>query len=419
MKTLFKFFKFFLIFGSCLNLFGQTVYVESISKTRETTGQDGYTLDGFRMLDSRSKLLNPFNFGVNGIYPKNVVINDSYGTSGSLNQISTVPKEHVFFLGNFNRAVTNLIQFSTPEIDALYQWSLTGGKVILCAGNVLTNGPFVYNSIIFNQKWDISVILQSNNLIPNANGNATELFNGPFGQVFGLNQGAQMQSKFNILPSDVKVLATNFDNEPTLYIDCKTLDLIVPDVDVYTDLGTISIGNTIVNSQDRFLANTIVFMDKLQQLPQIVLNNNELSVASGYTNYEWFLDGISIPNSNFNEYQPTINGLYEVNVRFNGGCEKKASFSLNSLSVNQYENNKLLLNFYPNPASNKISIVNKTNSNNDLLANIYDILGSNVLNKTLHTNDSSELDLTALAKGVYTLKIQVDNITSSHKLIIN
>ena len=98
---------------------------------------------------------------------------------------------------------------------------------------------------------------------------------------------------------------------------------------------------------------------------------------------------------------------------------RKISFAYDPLSTNQIENNKSLLNFYPNPTSNKISIINKTKSNNDLNIKIYSILGCNVLSETLNKNEFSEVDLTSLAKGVYTLNIQIDDISTSHKLIIN
>ena len=77
MKLKFKIVSFLIVFISCNYLSSQTINIESINITRDNSSIDsGYSLNGFRMIDSRSKLLNPINFGMNGTYHKNVVINE-------------------------------------------------------------------------------------------------------------------------------------------------------------------------------------------------------------------------------------------------------------------------------------------------------------------------------------------------------
>ena len=85
---------------------------------------------------SRWKLLNASNFGFSGIYPKNVSIFDGYDISGSLTGVSTIPTNHIFFFGAFNKLDASTQQFTNAEIDSLYNWSLRGGKLIIASGGL-------------------------------------------------------------------------------------------------------------------------------------------------------------------------------------------------------------------------------------------------------------------------------------------
>jgi len=110
----------------------QNISIHSISTVRQTSGDNGYTLDGFRMTEgSRQKLLNPNNFGPRGIYPKLVSISDNYGTTGSLTQVYKLPLNSIFFFGSFNKLDSSTQQFTSDEIDSLHNWSLRGGKMII------------------------------------------------------------------------------------------------------------------------------------------------------------------------------------------------------------------------------------------------------------------------------------------------
>jgi len=105
----------------------QNININSISTIRQSSGDNGYTLDGFRMTEgSRPKLLNPSNFGANGIYTKVISISDNYGTSGSLTQVYSSPTNSIFFFGTFDKNDTSTQQFTNDEIDSLYNWSLRG-----------------------------------------------------------------------------------------------------------------------------------------------------------------------------------------------------------------------------------------------------------------------------------------------------
>lgn len=308
-------------------LFSQSTTIHSISWTRQSSGDNGYTLDGTVMTSSRAKLLNTNNFGISGTYSKTVSIFDGYGTTGSLAQISSVPINNIFFFGGFILNNPSTQQFTSEEVDSVYNWSKRGGKLIIAAN---PNG-FGYNLSILDSRWGFHDTLKSPSyLSPTIDGNNTDIFNGPFGTVSYATEGGSLQGYFDVIPANTKIFATDPNNgKPTLFMDCNTLDLIAADVDAYTSLSGISAGSAINNMQDIFWANTISFMDNLQPLPQITNSINNLSLNSSYNNYQWYLNGIPINGAVGPTYPTSESGNYFVEVIVNGGCKVKS----NSITV--------------------------------------------------------------------------------------
>jgi hypothetical protein len=72
------------------------------------------------------------------------------------------------------------------------------------------------------------------------------------------------------------------------------------------------------------------------------------------------------------------------------------------------------LNLYPNPVSNgKVYITSKNDLDKNII--IFDVLGK----KVLHTNlVSKELNISNLSPGVYIIKIDEEQATSTRKLIV-
>lgn len=345
----------------CSKSYCQTININSITTSRQTGGDNGYTLDGTRMAaGSRLKLLNTSNFGSTGTYPKNISIYDGYGTTGSLTSISTVPVNNLFFFGSFNQLEASTQQFSSGEVDSLYNWSVRGGKLIIASGIIYST---FYDASMLNSKWGYGwTQLAPNGFNPTTVGNNTDIFNGPFGNVISANQGATAQGFFNTIPTNSKVFATDATGNPTLFMDCNTLDLIIADVDGYTDLSGITQGGTISNAQDKFLANTIVFMDKLQPLPIITNSSTTFSLNSTYNDYQWYLNNVPLNGAVNQTYSASESGNYYVEVTVNGGCKIKSNI-LNSDSL----------------ASNDIVIIpNVFTPNNDGVNDVFKITTKNL-----------------------------------------
>jgi gliding motility-associated-like protein len=314
----------------CVIVKGQTIQLYAIDNNRQNFGDEGYTLNGKWMDQSaRPKLLNPAYFGPTGTYPKTVVISDSFPAIGSLDRVGRLPAGTLFFFGTFGSE-----PFTESEIDSLHKWSLRGGKVIMTAGLNQSGGitPLV------NSKWGFTPIIASTSIVPTALGQSTDLFNGPFGSVPNLSQTGSLQGFYFKIPGDAKVMATIPDGRPAIYLDCKTLDLLVVDTDVFTTLGyqppspfpgsyyivRVSPGANIINTQDIFLANTIAFMDKLQSPPVLFKNGNQLSVNANYLEYTWYHNDVAIAGANSESFSFNDEGNYYVEVKVNGGCKIKS-----------------------------------------------------------------------------------------------
>ncbi len=72
------------------------------------------------------------------------------------------------------------------------------------------------------------------------------------------------------------------------------------------------------------------------------------------------------------------------------------------------------LGFYPNPVSNgKIYITSRTSLDKEIL--VFDVLGKKVLHTTISTK---ELSITSIPPGVYIIKINEGETTTTRKLIV-
>lgn len=301
----------------------QQINLYSISTARQTSGDNGYTLDGAFMVSSRQKLLNANNFGSAGIYPRQIVITDTFSTTGSFTSINQMPGIDILFFGSFNKIDATFKSMTAEELDSLYKWSKNGGKMIICEQ---PPGSGFDNSIL-DERWGFSLFLSPSSIyVPTAEGMASDIFNGPFGAVNTAQQGGSSVGYIDTFQQNSIVLARNQAGYADIILDCNTLDLICADVDGYTTLGGVTPGQGINVQQDKFWANTIAYMDKLESTPSptIAVNGNELSVGSYYISYQWYLNGMLIPDANSSTYTANESGEYTVEVTYSCGCIVKA-----------------------------------------------------------------------------------------------
>jgi hypothetical protein len=391
----------------------ETIHIHSISNDRMPGGDGdvGYTLDGLRMIGARAKLLNPANFSPTGTYSKQIEITDDF----EVESISSIPDIDLFYFGTFNKNNTSLIPFEDTEIDSLFEWSIRGGKLIIGAAAVAE--IYNYQPDILNIKWGFDITFVGvSDYIPVVASSTISIFDGPFGEITTALQGGAVQGYFNLLPEDKIVLAEDLEGNPTMYLDCYTLDLVLADGDGHNDLGGVTSGPAITSDNDIFWSNTIAYMDALQDPPVIEQNGNVLTTGV-YSSYQWLLNGVLIQGANSNTYTMTEEGTYSVQVSLDCGCIKEAFFETSVAAENPTLEPEIKIT--PNPTSGEITISMETalhdgsieimNSTGQLISRLRQLSGS-----------FFKIDLSSQPAGLYILHVIEDQKTkASHKIVLN
>ncbi len=398
------------------NMEAQDIELHSVTTTRQPGGDFGYTLDGIRMIDfATAKLWNPDYFG-DGIYPKFINLTNAYSASGSLEQITSGDNIDLFFFGTFNKLEPSLNQFTEAEIDSLYAWSERGGKLIIGASASFPDYDFDPSTL--NDRWGFGVELvpvltpPSQQILPTANGLNSVIFEGPFGSVSMANQGGAAQGYFNAMPAEAVVLGVDADGRPTLILDCNTLDLIISDLDAFTDLGGISQGLEIQNSNDTFLLNTIVYMDQLQGPPVVTQNGNVLSAGS-YLSYQWILNNEPINGATDSTYTATEEGNYSVKVSMSCGCEATSEAQYIALTNTEIVFLENQINIYPNPVTAYLTIEFTLLKSTSIELNVYNSSGQLMSSPTpslmlTEGKHSIMMNVSGWPTGVYEVELATD-----------
>jgi hypothetical protein len=77
-----------------------------------------------------------------------------------------------------------------------------------------------------------------------------------------------------------------------------------------------------------------------------------------------------------------------------------------------------LFYLFPNPANDKITIIHNNNILQDAIVSIFNLFGQQILCKKIDNKNSLEFDVHFLSKGIYIVKVQLDNIVEIKKLVI-
>ena len=162
-----------------------------------------------------------------------------------------------------------------------------------------------------------------------------------------------------------------------------------------------SVNNAIVNEPDPLLIN-------------IYISDSTLVATSGYNSYQWYSADGNIINGATNEtFTPNTVGEYYVVVN-NGECEETSyTIDYNISNILEIENN---LQIYPNPTNGIITIIGEKIKN----ISIYNILGNQLFKvekNNLNTN-SRNIDLSNLARGIYTIQIEQNNKILNYQIIL-
>ncbi|RQO29822.1 hypothetical protein DBR32_14660 [Taibaiella sp. KBW10] len=152
--------------------------------------------------------------------------------------------------------------------------------------------------------------------------------------------------------------------------------------------------------------------------PVISQQGTTLSVATGYSTYEWFKDNVAIANSNNPSLSVTQSGNYTVQVTTTDGCTALSSAYAYSQTtgIEGVDKNRPQLVLAPNPATDVVRISSNTILPKDAVLSLYDMSGKRLLEQPFK-GDHLQLDISKLASGIYLLRLQASGYTAQHKLI--
>lgn len=139
------------------------------------------------------------------------------------------------------------------------------------------------------------------------------------------------------------------------------------------------------------------------------------TVGSGY---QWYLDGIPVPNANSQSYTATENGEYTVTID-SVDCPS-AGVMMTAASISTTDN-LLAFNLYPNPSDGNFSLSFFSAETTTYKVKMVNAVGAIVYEKSFDnvTGNVTELiNLQSIAKGVYLLHFSSDKTELLKKLVI-
>ena len=185
------------------------------------------------------------------------------------------------------------------------------------------------------------------------------------------------------------------------------------DSGTFPDLGIGSYTVTIQDATGATASKTITIeADKTLKQPQIINNDNELSVQveNGLT-VQWLLDGSPIDGADDLTFTAEASGSYTVRV-FSGACTITSEpEDLIILGLNEIEKE---LDFYPNPASDELVIkMSKVLQRRTTSLRVRDFTGKVIMSDPVQ----SRLKIDRLRQGVYLLELVGTGFVISRKFV--
>ncbi|WP_442796045.1 T9SS type A sorting domain-containing protein [Pelobium manganitolerans] len=147
--------------------------------------------------------------------------------------------------------------------------------------------------------------------------------------------------------------------------------------------------------------------------PVISQSGNTLDANTSASSYQWYQDSKPIAGATAQTFTPTVNGTYLVEAKNSQGCNSFSTtfnFFKTAITEDAVFNGFV---FYPNPVTTVLNV--DFAQAYDL--SFMDLLGREVLQKD-NLRGKQELDLTALKRGVYLMKINSNGKTAVRKLFL-
>ncbi|HWB62029.1 MAG TPA: T9SS type A sorting domain-containing protein, partial [Chitinophagales bacterium] len=197
-------------------------------------------------------------------------------------------------------------------------------------------------------------------------------------------------------------------NNP-VYTDANLNDGDVISCSMTSSLSCASPSGAMSNSVTMTVINTPVV--------GITLSGNTLVATQGNT-YQWYKNNIAIGGATSQNYVPTANGSYTVEVSNSFGCSSTSSaYNVTFLGVD-VANPAAAAKIYPNPASGLLYVDLGSLGSVKASGKIFDTDGRMLWENTALNGDVNVIDVNTLPGGVYILQLETAGVSAYRKVVI-
>jgi hypothetical protein len=158
-----------------------------------------------------------------------------------------------------------------------------------------------------------------------------------------------------------------------------------------------------------------------QEEPVISVKEDVLTsnISSGN---QWLLNGEEIEGATGDTYVPQMSGAYSLRVTLDGCSRTSQSVNITVTVTGIYENKNQNVSFFPNPASDFISIRLDANPPSRIYYTITNAIGSQVGNGEIEGSkmmDGAAIDVRKLPSGVYFVNLRANGWSVQKKFVVD
>jgi len=371
------------------------------------TGYPHYTVFSYNIYNDSLIPLFQMNFGPEQgieydyftnslIYRDNVSLKRFDISTGTKTTICSIPYSDCSWLyAGFKRAYNYLFQ------QYLYITDLTGNFDMFYVLVDVNNGIVIDTTHLSNNSsWYINYDIITNSFYGMING----------GKVAKINPLNGTSSHVCSLPSDFYGML----NEQEAVFNSFTGQYIIPYYSISNDnkLAIINENDSTISQVTSFPANTNFHRLFQMQIPMLKTHNNSI-IASYASYYYWYLNNTLISGLNSQSIIPSSAGYYKVReMFFDGRFAFSDSIYFNPLSI---DNNSILpdnFKFYPNPASDNLTIEVAQRTEIE----ISNIEGQ-IIQRLKTIDNKTDIDISDFTNGVYIIRAQTGRGIMTKKFI--